>query len=512
MIIDTYKTFKGRYDADVCIIGSGAAGLTIANELKKTNLKVLILESGGKDFEDDIQDFNRGELAKEKSSLDYPIHDTRQNSLGGTTNLWAGLSAPFTQLDMIEKNWIKYSGWPITRNSLNEYYDRAHKFLKYPSYSYNFKQFPNKNNFELKNNLNIENKIYLFPKILRMRKDLVINGDLKKHKNITFLLHAHCTVVHRKNNSIIKVTCTNLRGWFGTIYAKKFILATGGIGNAQLLLNTANKVTGYKGLGNENDQVGRFFQEHPHVNAGFVFNTSNKDWFEEYQIQSMDNSGAQYWIGVGATDKVQRDYKIPNNCATFQDLSSDDKKELEISKIVDVNFLNLLGQSKYDAKFSNIDLLTKKLIKRLYFRLEQVPNPNSRVLLSKKKNKLGLYRVKLDWRMTNQDYRNINITSKILANYIGQLGIGRVKLNNWQFDKQTWKKIRPDGGCHHMGTTRMGTDKLTSVVDKNCKIHNVNNFFIAGASVFPTSSYVNPTLTIVALSIRLSDHIKKSFS
>ena len=127
----------------------------------------------------------------------------------------------------------------------------------------------------------------------------------------------------------------------------------------------------------------------------------------------------------------------------------------------------------------------------IYCRMEQSPNPNSRIYLSNEKDALGLRKVVLHWHMNELDKRTAKISTRLIAEEVSRLSYGRVKLADWQVDNRPWNQVPPLWACHHMGTTRMGNNKKTSVVDANCKVHDVENLYVAGASVFCTSSYVN---------------------
>jgi choline dehydrogenase-like flavoprotein len=103
--------------------------------------------------------------------------------------------------------------------------------------------------------------------------------------------------------------------------------------------------------------------------------------------------------------------------------------------------------------------------------------------------------------------------NKLIGQEVGRAGIGRVKLKDWLADENV--KDLPEytsGGWHHMGTTRMSDDPKTGVVDAECKVHGINNLFVASSSCFPTGGAVNPTLTVVAMSLRLAAHLKQKMS
>jgi choline dehydrogenase-like flavoprotein len=144
----------------------------------------------------------------------------------------------------------------------------------------------------------------------------------------------------------------------------------------------------------------------------------------------------------------------------------------------------------------------------LITRQEQAPNPNSRVTLSAEKDPLGMPRVRFDWQLTELDKRSIRTYYKVLGQEMGRSGVGRVQLRDWLLtDDRTWPSFL-SGGWHHMGTARMHTDPRQGVVDANCLVHGIGNLYVAGAAVYPTAGSANPTLTVVALSLRLSDHLR----
>jgi len=117
-------------------------------------------------------------------------------------------------------------------------------------------------------------------------------------------------------------------------------------------------------------------------------------------------------------------------------------------------------------------------------------------------------RAKLDWRLTELDKRSMRTFYQLLGREMGRTGTGRVQIRDWLLsDDRTWPSFI-SGGWHHMGTTRMSADPKQGVVDANCRVHGLANLYIAGAAVYPTAGAVNPTLTLVALSLRLADHLK----
>jgi choline dehydrogenase-like flavoprotein len=145
----------------------------------------------------------------------------------------------------------------------------------------------------------------------------------------------------------------------------------------------------------------------------------------------------------------------------------------------------------------------------LLTRQEQAPNPASRVTLSRERDALGMPRARLDWRLTELDRRSVRTFYEVLGREAGRAGVGRLQMRDWvlQPDAAPWPASL-GGGWHHMGTTRMHPDPRQGVVDANCRVHGLANLYVAGAAVYPTGGCANPTLTLVALALRLADHLK----
>lgn len=205
---------------------------------------------------------------------------------------------------------------------------------------------------------------------------------------------------------------------------------------------------------------------------------------------------------IRLNDYIQRKYKTSNCVAWFNYLqvkpfSTDNSSgnEKKISK----SLIGLKGDSPNNDEPHSIDLVCQ---------FEQVPNPDSRITLSNESDMLGMKRVNVIWKLNKLDKHTVRVLTEFVASEITRLNLGRVKLEDWVLDTENVWPDNLKGAWHHIGTTRMSDEPKQGVVDKNCRVHSTDNLYISGSSVFPTSGYVNPTLTIVALSLRLADHLK----
>jgi choline dehydrogenase-like flavoprotein len=499
-------------EGDVCVIGAGAAGISIALDWINTPYRVILLESGGFEYEDKIQDLYKGKNTGQKY---YPMRSNRMSFFGGTTNHWAGMCSPFDEVDFEKRDWVPYSGWPVGRKDMDPFYARANKVLKLGPYEYDLsywqKQVPNLNPFPLD------------PRVIgyKMWQNSPLNGwsgglakeyreAIVKAKNIR--LHTYATVTDIVANDALseikELVVRNHAGKTHTVRARHIILACGAIQNARMLL-AANKQAP-KGLGNQNDLVGRFFMEHLEVDAGelWLLRPFPTDLFQWGKI----------WCEIAIQPEIQRRDQILSGTAGPNELVSamHTKPRMEIYQNEDPrkswdNMVRNWDQADSLAKLNKEGSISRAY--QLQTRLEQAPNPDSRITLGDERDAFDVPLANLHWKLTDLDKRSVRRINEIIGEEAGKAGFGRLRISEAFRDKNdmSW----PDtinGGWHHMGTTRMSDDPKTGVVDANCRVHGLANLYVAGAACYPTSGAPNPTLTLVALSLRLSDLVKREIA
>jgi hypothetical protein len=280
-----------------------------------------------------------------------------------------------------------------------------------------------------------------------------------------------------------------------------------------------------EGVGNERGLVGRFFMEHPFLTAASIRPRGDVDWVERYAIFELPRGGVGS-AGLGPTAAAQQELEILNAAATLGFGRPDpDAGYMALSRI-----RRQVGQGEVpDADdvwhvVSDLDDVTRGVCGRLrgeqyltpqvdsellsvVLHLEQAPNPESRVSLSSERDALGQPRARLDWRLGDLEWRTARACLDLLAADLGRLGLGRVRIDDWlEAAEPAWTAV--GGKFHHMGTTRMSDDPSRGVVDANGAVHGVSGLYVAGSSIFPTCGFANPTLTIVALALRLAWHLR----
>jgi choline dehydrogenase-like flavoprotein len=495
-------------EADLCIVGTGPAGLPIALEWNNTPHKVILLEGGGLDYDDQVQDLYAGRSTGQKY---YPLRSTRLHYFGGTSNHWSGYCAPLDPLDFEKRDWIPYSGWPIKRSDLDPYYARAQPILDLGPYQYNVEYWQGQDptlQSLLPDNPAVWNKVWQFSPPTRLAKKY--GQDILNAKNIHLYTYANVIDITANEpvSAIEKLTVTNFTGKRYTIKARRYILACSTIQNARLLLSSNSQA--HKGLGNDHDLVGRFFMEHLQIRSAWLY-LPHPDPLKLYTI---DPGITKMRCELAISREMQQKHRILSGTASFMPVgvARNAKASIETWNDQDPrkslsNFRSSGTKARQNASAapagSNTWLLST--------RIEQAPNPDSRITLDNEKDGLGMPRATLNWELTPFEKRSVRTMYELIGQQVGASGTGRLQLMDHLQDPadNSWPAFT-SGGWHHMGTTRMSDNPHTGVVDAHNKVHGISNLYIAGASCFATAAAPNPTLTIVALSLRLSDHLKNT--
>jgi choline dehydrogenase-like flavoprotein len=519
-------------ETDICILGAGAAGITLATELAGQPFRVSVLEGGGLELDPSGQSLYEGE----NSGVPYyPLEAARLRFLGGSTNHWGGWCWPFSANDFKVREWVPYSGWPFDKTHLDPYYQRAQVVCQLGPYDYNPNSWQDHDSRPLPFQTGrVQTQII---QINPLRFKDAYRPKLQSADNITVYLNANAleieTTANAKTVTKVPVGCLSGNRFF--VKAKLFVLATGGIENARLLL-LSNKVQ-RAGLGNQHDLVGRFFMDHVHIFSGRILLLRPELYTDFYRGGVDPKTQTKFRAALTLSDKVQQQEQLVSyscNPLTVYDRELYDSvglaslrklyqsaKNAELSTEFWKHLVNVvtdvdaLGRAAYRTIVQRKPLITSQVYDMAHH-IAQAPNPDSRVTLSRKRDALGSNRVRLHWRISAMEKHTIRRAQEIIGQEIGRAGLGRVQIGedgDWHLwtpeqGAHTWKG--PEGSFHHCGTTRMHVDPKEGVVDANCRVHSVSNLFVAGSSVFPTIGYANPTLTIVALTIRLADHLKKS--
>lgn len=542
-MIGSIDNFKLNMDYDVCIVGAGAAGLTIAADLMGKGLKVLVLEAGTEKPDKRIQQAYEGEIVD--SALHPKIDQYRVRALGGTSRIWGGRSIPLDDIDFERRAWLPHSGWPIDRGTLEPYYPAALAAAEAGAHAHDPASALPDGPGSLVRGLEGEEIATTIERFSRPTNFWKRYGPALGAAPDTHVAPRTAVVSIRlteNGKSVDHLTALGPDGKAHEVRARSYVIAMGGLETTRLLM--ASNDVSPNGVGGESGHLGRYYMSHLCATAATAtFSGSPSDVAWDYE---QDAAGIYLRRRLWITGSAQRSRHILNT--TFRthlpDVGDPDHGDPILSAMFLVKDMVLY---EYARKFSdrqvswsdrgrhvmNIathparlarfgwtwvqkrNLASRKLPSvvlgssqnryPMEFHAEQAPNPDSRLTLLDSKDALGMPRLKVDWRTLDLDIESLQRAHDTLATALMVSGAGRLT-----FDPQSLELKAKTGivGGHHLGTTRMSADPRDGVVDADCRVHGVDNLFIASGSVFPTSGQANPTLTILALALRLSDHLQ----
>ena len=538
--LDEYELEK-LPEYDLCIVGSGPAGGVVAAELRDTGLRICVLESGR------ARTTRHGDLLRDVRSEGIHVKEySRERVLGGASTTWAGLSSPFDAIDFAKRPYLRESGWPITREELFEDYERAAERYRFPPLSFfgadGFGALGARGDLKPAWH-SVEEKVFLAAAEPQdFGRELIDNYS---DENVDLWFDATVLRIEHENGRAQRAVVRTRSGREFRIAARAFVIGAGGIENARLLLVS-------DGLGNGRDQVGRYFMNHPKNYHGILELAQPVEELP-YFFGCLYHGYAGY-AGLRLTEAVQAEKGLLNSYVRLEPLfpwSDNDGVESLVlfakrSKFIltfwrkqqsdEVVSLRDYSETGDDTDLQNqrksfaswiglgfrVLVNVRSVAHYLYFRLsrakpkirrvrlrnfmEMEPVPENRVVLSEETDVYGTPLALARHDTTEIDRRTMVEIHETLVREIDELGVGQLET---RLDEESPWPLNLDAS-HHMGTTRMGHDPATSVVDANCKLHEADNVYMSGASVLPTSGCANPTFTFVALSIRLARHLREN--
>lgn len=540
---------------DVCIVGSGPAGATVARELTVRGLRVGVLESGGR------KPTPGGDRLRRVLSDGIAIKaHSRERVVGGASTTWAGLSAPLDPVDFDPHPNGAIGGWPISSAELAVWYERASERYR----------FPGLGAFETAAGGpggRIARAGELQPQWRRLQEKQFLAADppqnfgrdwVETFEGPTTDLWLHATVMGFEGfGDPRRATAVRVRspsGFVGSLRAQTFVLAAGGIENARLLLMSRDPDLWPNGLGNGRDQVGRYFMNHPKGNQGIVHFRRPVERLP-YFFGALHEGFAGY-AGIRLRDEEQRRLGVLNSYVRLEPLFpwADNPgveslvsmvkrsrnlmagwKRTRANEVVELRAWSETGDDSdlqsmrwgpwdWLRACGRIAIHLPNVLRYLYFRLtpvrpkvrsarvrsfmEMEPHPANRVVLSDQSDEYGLALPVIRHQPTELDRRSLVALHEVFARELEELGIG--EMHEHLRMAEPW--IIDQDASHHLGSTRMGTGPDQSVVDPDLRLHEADNVYVVGGSVFPRGGCANPTYTIVALAIRLAEHLANGAS
>ena len=453
-------------DFDVAVVGAGAAGITITNQLASLGYNVALIEAGDYEYTEQSQEIY---TAKTVGDPYFDLDVARLRYFGGTTNHWNGWCRTFEEEDFKRDYLGEEFKWPITKQDLDPFKDKACNILEISS------DFSD----SIIENSKIEKIDFNFSPPVRFRDKYY--EDLTNNQKVHVFLNANLTDIQYKNKTIIGLNLSSYKKIKATVKANKYVFAMGGIENSRYLLWFYER---YKDKFIANSPaLGRYWMEHPHFTLGQAIVDKRKVSEKFYSL----SAEAQKNMGI-------------LNCG-FRVLELNDTAMKGLLREV-LCIAPTLGKSL-------ANLADRNLICGVKFRAawEQAPHFANRISLDNKRDKFGIPKPVLNWQKKTIDRKTIMKSIEVFNQWLLEIDGGRIQLDDWIINEKNYPTNDELAGYHHMGGTRMHGNPEFGVVDKNCKVYGSDNLYMAGSSVFTTGGHNNPTLPIIQLALRLANHL-----
>ena len=476
----TDEWFRDRV-FDVCVIGGGPAGITVARKLGAAGHSVGLFEAGGLEFTPQSQEIY---AATQAGQPYYPLDGCRLRFFGGTSNHWGGWTRPLDAHDFEPRLHHPMSGWPIAKTDLDPFAEEAADILNLT---------PDRTPPDTFRGSAAE----LIPQLFRFSRPTVRFGEkyqreIEDSRTINVYLNANLVDLRLADGGRT-VSESVFRSYERddpfSVRARVFVLCLGGIENPRALLNTNSQIAA--GLGNEHDLVGRYFMEHPHAPVGRAVMRDPMTWMLVYaptpelmRSQRILNFGLRIgdfdqWNGAEFTGAF--DPRPPGCAADFDAMLAAEMRG---------------DPPPCPAHAGDV-----------FIACEQSLDPDNRVALTDERDRFGLQKAHLDWRLSETDLRTLKTAAIEAGRLLAEFDAGRMQVIEWLLNDLLPEADQVIGGNHHMGTTRMSNDPRRGVVDADAKVHALDNLYVGGSSVFATSGHANPTYTIVQLALRQAEHL-----
>lgn len=530
--------------AAVCIVGAGAAGITLASELNGAGFPVLLLEAGGPGFRGRVSQDPYAGTAHEPHPT--PAH-FRRRAFGGSTTLWGGRCVPFDPIDFERREYAEGSGWPIRYDEVARHFPKAMAYCEAGEADFRVDTAladPRPTLPGLPPDSPVDASVierYSLPTDFGAR----YRDTLAKSGNVRVVTGAHVLRLVKApgEDRITAVEFVTRSGRNLKAEATVFVLATGGIEAPRLLL--ASDPEG-RGFGNHSDCLGRYYTCHVENILGvlrprqpgipFDFERTRDGVYGRRKLQIREDvqrregilniafrlhypdiSDPRHQSPVLSAVYLAKRTLIPEYRRILQHGGTAGVGGATVLSHVGNVALGLPALSAFSARWLRRRVLAKRKLPYVLvpnadgtfpieFNSEQTPLAESRITLGSERDEYGIPRVHVDWRMGETDVESIAKAYRLLRDSLAGTRTCTVEFDDSTLRERIGRSM-PVGG-HHMGATRMAAAASGGVVDPDGAVFGLPNLYVASASVFPTSGHANPTLTLVALAIRLGGHLR----
>ncbi|WP_438749350.1 FAD-dependent oxidoreductase [Pararhizobium sp. O133] len=526
---------------DVCVIGAGPVGITLALELASKGKRVLVLESGGRTPSPVTQELSRAEIADPVVHDDMRITVSRQ--LGGTSNLWGARCQPLDPVDFEPRGALFDASWPIRHADILPYYEKACAYANCgePVFRSHFERLSKADDrFDTERMERFSRR----PAFQKAHAEALESNPL-----ISIRLNATVSDLVLDDQGIVKsIIVSDASGSRIDLTVKTVVLAMGGLETTRLLLALQRKSPGL--FGGQDGVLGRYYMAHvigevadvtwtdAEIDAAYDFQTDGHGSYARRRLIPSDREileknlpNVSFWPVVPPVADARHRSSILSMVFlvfAFKPIGSRLVAEVirryhapqgvpKIPHILNV-LRNLPSAVTYAPWFLYHRYISKMRIPGFFVRnpgltyglsyhAEHFPAADSRVWLTDEKDAAGLPRLAIDLKFSRKDAEALLDAHLLLDRWLRDNRLGTVNFRQPVEQSAAAILASANHGTHHIGTSRMGRNRDEGVVDGNLRTFDVGNLYVASSSVFPTSGQANPTLTAVALAVRLADHL-----
>jgi choline dehydrogenase-like flavoprotein len=498
--------------SDVCIVGAGAAGIVLAIELLRYGRSVTMLEGGGAAIEAASQGPYRSELA----GLPHRgIHTGRYRAVGGTTTKWGGQILELDERDFEARAGIALSGWPIAKKELMPHYERALEIEGLAGV--------NRDDDAVWNEIGLRRptfdclETYCSRWCPQPNFAVLHRETLERHPGLTVWRHANAVGLEFNTETLTGIRARTLTGIEVTFRAREYVFCMGAIESSRFFLQPQAGDVPW----NRSGLLGKHFQDHIDCNAATVVPLDVARFHAAFD--NVFSKGFKYHPKLRLVASKQAEFHTLNVAGTMNFVSDADDvignikrsaKHLLRGQLAEIEGSDLMTLAK------NLPLLVRQtwrygvqhraynppdatIILRVH--CEQQPDSSSSIMLSDERDALGMLRTKLDWRISTLELETV--LQYVLVAQSSLATLARVEPNAALSSHDPSFVTQCDDSNHHMGGMRMAGSETEGLVDANLRLYGLWNAYICSAAVFPTSGHSNPTHTLLALAVRLAEHL-----